>query len=280
MLIFILGNNNGNTLLPIKGNEQPNRAFTRQRSNLFRGALLQPQSIGPIRRTKSDEKLKGAYRSQPSKSATGLELLRPIPDAISSTERDDKLNRARTYEPSEPASESELRGRIPGAISPTKGKDKLDGALILRSSKPVAGLKSPTPTVGTSIVKTKGTSEKCSPSPELTHAQGPKRLKLTQPRRVPQINFRTKIPGTSLTSYRRHGKTYHCPPNVEPWTARDRWMLEPGQDVFRQFSFHVPGIDNSVYHYFGEDILSPEQDKVRTDADYSLSVAEPHRSRQ
>jgi hypothetical protein len=76
-------------------------------------------------------------------------------------------------------------------------------------------------------------------------------------RPIRRVNCRLRIPGTDMVRYVHNAKTYHCPDGIEPWLAKDRWMLEPDRNIFRRFDSKVPFVDHKVYHHYTEDPFGP-----------------------
>lgn len=60
-----------------------------------------------------------------------------------------------------------------------------------------------------------------------------------------------------MVSYVCNSKTYHCPDGIEPWLAKNRWMLEPERNIFRRFDSKVPLVDHDVYHHYTENPFRP-----------------------
>ena len=61
------------------------------------------------------------------------------------------------------------------------------------------------------------------------------RLKLIGPKRqIFKFNTILTILGTDERAYKRGETVYVCPKGIQPWTRKDRWMLDPGEGMFKQ----------------------------------------------
>ena len=119
---------------------------------------------------------------------------------------------------------------------------------------PPADTQSTEPRASSVTTTSSNTSRKISPRSSglkirfRLRAASPKRLVLRGPRRIPQINTRCRIPGSTSKMYVCGSKRYECPEGIKPWLPEHKWMLDPSQGVFKRFTSRILVGDDTHYY--------------------------------